>query len=176
MVDRARLVKLLNLTESQHDGEALTAIRRSNEMLRRSKTSWEEVLTPAPSDQQQASPPPPEPEPERKPRPRTAGWGSDLFGEEASVPPPPKEKDERNESKINEYKTIARARIRSIPIFYRLVFFPIWAFAESYVTAVYRERLPTKLISIIAPLAVGALTGALWFIVAKAIVEAMRRV
>src|SRR5713101_6237128 len=44
MVDRSRLVKLLNITESQHDAEALAAIRRSNDLLRRSKTSWVELL------------------------------------------------------------------------------------------------------------------------------------
>jgi hypothetical protein len=44
MVDRSRLVKLLNMTDSQHDAEALSAIRRSNDLLRRSNTSWAELL------------------------------------------------------------------------------------------------------------------------------------
>ena len=44
MLDRTRLAKILAMTTSTHDGEALSAIRRANEVLAGEKVSWEEVL------------------------------------------------------------------------------------------------------------------------------------
>jgi hypothetical protein len=167
-MDRERLVKLLNMTDSQHDGEALTAIRRSNALLRQSKTSWAEVLTPL-NQPQQVSPPKSEVEPKSAPRQKTAGWGSDLFGDEPTVSPATIGKN----NKADDYKTFARARIRSVPIFLRLFFFPIWAFAETYVTTVYRESFGTQVISITVPLLLGGIAGVLWFAIAKIIVKAL---
>jgi hypothetical protein len=172
MLDRERLIKLLNMTESQYDAEALIAIRRSNALLRKSKTSWAELLA-QPHQPAKASPPSspsPETGPERKPntepRQKPANWGADLYGDEPSIPPVAPAKD-----KAANDKAAARARIRSIPIFYRLMFFPIWAVSETYVTSVHKERFGTQLVSIIAPLAVGAFTGLVWFAIVKAVVK-----
>lgn len=44
MIDRARLSKLMGLTTSVHDGEALNALRMANKMLSEAKLSWFEVL------------------------------------------------------------------------------------------------------------------------------------
>ena len=44
MLDRDRLVKFLNLTDSQHDAEVLLAIRKSNELLRYSGVKWMDVV------------------------------------------------------------------------------------------------------------------------------------
>jgi hypothetical protein len=43
-LDRDRLVKLLNLTDSEHDAEALAAVRKSNELLRLNGVTWHAVL------------------------------------------------------------------------------------------------------------------------------------
>jgi len=43
-VDRDRLIKLLNMTGSSHDSEALSAIRLSNELLRQTETTWADLL------------------------------------------------------------------------------------------------------------------------------------
>jgi hypothetical protein len=42
--DKDRLAKLLNLTESEHDGEALVAIRKANDLLRQYGTNWSAAL------------------------------------------------------------------------------------------------------------------------------------
>jgi len=42
--DFARLRKLLALTASNNDGEALAAIRKANAMLERTKTHWFDVM------------------------------------------------------------------------------------------------------------------------------------
>jgi hypothetical protein len=61
-VDKDRLVKLLNMTESQHDGEALAAIRKSNDLLRLSRASWSDVLgVSAPPVEEPRQPEPPKP-------------------------------------------------------------------------------------------------------------------
>ena len=45
-LDRNRLVKFLNMTDSQHDAEVLIAIRKSNELLRLHQVKWIDLLGP----------------------------------------------------------------------------------------------------------------------------------
>ena len=43
-LDKERLAKLLNMTGSDHDAEALAAARKANEFLRQHRKSWRDVL------------------------------------------------------------------------------------------------------------------------------------
>ena len=43
-LDTALLAKLLSMTGSQHDAEALAAIRKANQLLRGQAVTWSEVL------------------------------------------------------------------------------------------------------------------------------------
>jgi hypothetical protein len=43
-IDRERLIRLLRMTESDRDAEALIAIRKSNAMLRKNGMSWSDVI------------------------------------------------------------------------------------------------------------------------------------
>ncbi len=43
-LDKERLAKLLSMTSSEHDAEALAAIRKANEHLRLHRKSWSEAL------------------------------------------------------------------------------------------------------------------------------------
>ena len=43
-IDRALLAKLLSMTDSQHDAEALAAIRKANQLLRFQAATWSDVL------------------------------------------------------------------------------------------------------------------------------------
>jgi hypothetical protein len=90
-MDRSRLVKLLNMTDSQHDAEALSAIRKSNDLLRRSKTSWAELLM-LDDRPELVSQRKPEPAPRSASSARPSGWGSDLWGDEPALPPTPAKK------------------------------------------------------------------------------------
>jgi len=47
--DRARLVKLLGMLGSAHDGEVLNAARHIDAMLRASGGDWDRLLSPAPA-------------------------------------------------------------------------------------------------------------------------------
>jgi hypothetical protein len=48
-IDRERLIRLLRMTESDRDAEALIAIRKSNEMLRAKGMCWSDVIDPPPA-------------------------------------------------------------------------------------------------------------------------------
>lgn len=51
--DKERLIRLLNMTESDRDAEVLVAIRKSNELLRAHRKSWSDVIDlPDPPEQQ----------------------------------------------------------------------------------------------------------------------------
>lgn len=54
---RTRLAKLLGMTQSSHDGEALNAIRLANRVLAESKITWTDAL----AVNRRSPPPPPEP-------------------------------------------------------------------------------------------------------------------
>lgn len=43
--DKDRLIKLLNLSNSDADGEALTALRLANKLLKQADLTWQDVLT-----------------------------------------------------------------------------------------------------------------------------------
>ena len=43
-IDRTLLAKLLSMTDSSHDAEALAAIRKANQLLRFQATTWSDVL------------------------------------------------------------------------------------------------------------------------------------
>jgi hypothetical protein len=45
--DRSLLIKILNLTTSDKDGEAMNAIRAANNLLKRNNMSWEDLPTAA---------------------------------------------------------------------------------------------------------------------------------
>jgi hypothetical protein len=43
-VDKTRLVKLLGMTTSEHDGEALNAMRMANDLIKAAGKTWADVL------------------------------------------------------------------------------------------------------------------------------------
>lgn len=47
-IDLVQLVKILNLTQSDSDGEALSALRMANAKIKAAGLSWESLITPPP--------------------------------------------------------------------------------------------------------------------------------
>ncbi len=47
-MDKQRLIKLLNLSSSKNEGEALSAIRKANLILDESKSDWEDIFKGSP--------------------------------------------------------------------------------------------------------------------------------
>lgn len=62
---KTRLIKFLNLTSSDSDGEALSAIRFANTLLKKSGATWEILLADEEPVKYRAKPPPQQPAPTR---------------------------------------------------------------------------------------------------------------
>lgn len=71
--DRQKIVKLLNLTTSSNDAEALLAIRKANEMLGKEGMIWSDYLEPRGNAGQRGEPWRPRPEPRPQDHPAFAG-------------------------------------------------------------------------------------------------------
>ena len=69
-LDRRRLVKVLGMLGSRHDGEALNAARTAHAMLAQSRTRWEDLLGVKPGEE-------PEPLPQEDEAPKPKGKFSD---------------------------------------------------------------------------------------------------
>ena len=81
MIDLIKLIKLLMLSTSDSDGEALSAIRHANQLVKKSNLTWEDVIKkanykkkryiePAPRRPDPPPPPPPKPPPPPPPPPK----------------------------------------------------------------------------------------------------------
>jgi hypothetical protein len=69
-LNRDQLTKLLNLTGSEYDAEALNAIRRANALLRQHRATWADLLAPSQEPEKGRQP---EPQQSQHPRPRPRG-------------------------------------------------------------------------------------------------------
>jgi hypothetical protein len=75
-IDKVRLTKLMRMTESVHDGEALTALRMANALLKAANVNWSDILG-SPSTSA------PSPDYRTPPSKRSAG-GPSRYGKPAS--------------------------------------------------------------------------------------------
>lgn len=67
MLDRERLIKLMMMTTSTNDAEAVAAVRKANSLLASEKTNWSDFINGVPS---------PRPAPPPRPPMRPAGRGT----------------------------------------------------------------------------------------------------
>jgi hypothetical protein len=132
-LDKERLAKLLSMTSSDHDAEALAAIRKANDLLRLNRKTWFDVLdTSIP-----ALEPPRAEAPRYAPRP--------------SGPPPPPP----GYQPLRDY----RDALRREPFLPRLLGFPFWLLIEIVAFAFPRKLLNTRSSLIAVVFAVGMLAG-----------------
>jgi hypothetical protein len=105
------LIKLLNMTASQHDAEVLVAIRKSNALLRRNQTTWSER--------------------DFQTQPDDDDFGGFDFAQASEA---------RGIWESRVRAEAFRTEVRAIPFWLRLLFFPLWAGAEIVATAVIPAR------------------------------------
>jgi hypothetical protein len=112
-LDKERLAKLLSMTGSDHDAEALAAIRKANEFLRLHRKSWPDVLG--------LSAPPPEPKkpPQTSARPTSRSGPGPAAAPRPAEPPP-------GHQRLRFY----RDALRHEPLLPRLLGFPFWLAVE----------------------------------------------
>jgi hypothetical protein len=65
MIDRERLIKLMMMTTSSNDGEALAAVRKANSLLAANQSNWHDFIKAVPA-----------------PRPRPKPMGRGMFEEQ----------------------------------------------------------------------------------------------
>jgi hypothetical protein len=121
-LDKERLAKLLSMTGSDHDAEALAAARKANEFLRQHRKSWRDVLgldAPPPEKQQPPGAPRPASRPQMPPR---------------SPEPPP------GHQRLRYY----RDALRHEPLLPRLLGFPFWFFVELLALAFPNSIINTR--------------------------------
>ena len=155
-MERERFVKLLGMTSSSSDGEALVAIRKCNDMLMQHKLSWPDVVQlPQPS--------------QRRSETNTRGDArrSDRVSRRNDHRSPTRdfvaslrrqeyfEQTLRNEKAVN-----LRVYIRNVPLLLRLLFFPLWAAAAMVAGIVIPEA--SRLVRAMKLFAVVLVTGACW--------------
>jgi hypothetical protein len=120
-LDKERLAKLLNMTGSDHDAEALAAVRKANEILRLHRKSWRDVLG--------VSAPPPEPQ--RAPEPPRTGARPRTGAPRPTMRPRPPEPPPGHQ-RLRYY----RDALRHEPLLPRLLGFPFWLLVELAALAV----------------------------------------
>jgi hypothetical protein len=142
-LDKDRLAKLLSMTSSDQDGEALTAIRKANELLRLNNKSWSDVLG---SDAPAVEPPRPAPPPPARPPVARPSAHGPL--PRAPEPPP-------GYQRLGQY----RDALRREPFIPRLLGFPFWLLIEILAFVFPRAYLNTRGRFIATVFALGMLTG-----------------
>ena len=120
-LDKERLAKLLNMTGSDHDAEALAAARKANEFLRQHRKSWRDVLG-------LNAPPPEKQQPPDAPRAATR----------QSATPPRRPEPPPGHQRLRYY----RDALRHEPFLPRLLGFPFWFLVELLALA-----FPTSIIN-----------------------------
>src|SRR5215475_9483713 len=127
ILDRSRFLRILNLTDSPNDPEALTAIRRANAMLHAAGLSWENLIV--------VPPPNVEPKPaEEKEDPLWADAWMFSPGNWPSDPMMPLGKRNAEEQ--------AHARLRSVASWLRLALFRARTAAVTFMAGcIDRSRL-----------------------------------
>ena len=135
-LDKDRLAKLLSMTGSDHDAEALAAIRKANELLRLNKKSWFEVLS--------------DPPPAVAPRAEVPRYAARPGPAPAGPPEPPP-----GHQPLRDY----RNALRREPFLPRLLGFPFWLLIELLAFVFPRKLLNTRGNFIATVFAIGMLLG-----------------
>jgi hypothetical protein len=150
-LDRNRLVKFMNMTESQHDAEALLAVRKANELLRLNDLNWTDLVDPRPTPR--AGPQPaPESRDRRGPHARNFNDPRSRYGATA-----------RGRSAEQARADNFRATVRAIPLPIRVLFLPATVGAEVLAYAVLSKRSwVARSFGLVACLAVVGLVGVPW--------------
>jgi len=155
--DRERLVKLLSMTHSASDGEALAAIRKCNELLRQHKLGWNDVLPQQCSSQPRRTP-------REGPTPFRGAAGtarpSSVQAFEASL------RREKYLKRVRRSETSAALQvgIGRVPLLLRLAFFPLWAAAAMLAKVVIPEvSVPLRALKLAGTALVVVACGVAWW-------------
>jgi hypothetical protein len=164
-LNRAQLIKLLNLTGSEYDAEALNAIRRSNALLRKHRTTWADLLA-LPQEPAKARQPGPA---QARQRPR----GSDAFGNKPMWEPKARYGQWHGYRATNATKQVQFSRIGSLSPSLSVLFFPVAVYVWLYEGVVLTRRWRLKPIAMLVPIFGGATAALIWVLMLSAVARLM---
>jgi hypothetical protein len=164
-LNRAQLIKLLNLTGSEYDAEALNAIRRSNALLRKHRTTWADLLA-LPQEPAKARQPGPA---QARQRPR----GSDAFRSKPMWEPKARYGQWNGYRATNATKQVQFSRIGSLSPSLSVLFFPVAVYVWLYEGVVLTRRWRLRPIAMLVPIFGGATAALIWVLMLSAVARLM---
>ena len=172
-LNRDQLTKLLNLTGSEYDAEALNAIRRANALLRKHRATWADLLA-RPQEPAEAQQPEPmqQSEPtqtQQRPRPRD----SDAFKVKSVWNPKVRHAEWHGYRVTSATKQVQFSRIGSLPPSLSVLFFPITVYIWLYEGAAHTRRRWLKPVAILVPIFGGGTAALIWVFLLLAVAQLM---
>ena len=149
-----QLIKLLNLTRSEYDAEALSAIRHADALLRKHRATWADLLA-LPQESSKARQP--QPTQARQQRPR----GSDAF------------KAKYRYRATYSTTQVQFSRIGWLPPSLTILFFPYVVYVWLYERVVFTRRWRLKPVAMLVPIFGGATAALIWVFLLVAVVQLM---
>ena len=161
-LDREHLIKLLNLTGSDYDAEALGAIRRSNALLRRHRMTWAELLAPSQDPVQTPQPRPAQARPQRhKSSPRGSHGLREKPIWEYHV------RYAQQHRHWTAYDTRQEWLSRSLGVF----FFPVTVFTWLYKSVVRTRRRWLKPVAMLVPIFGAGMAAMIWVVMLLSVAQ-----
>jgi hypothetical protein len=152
-LDRDQLIKLLNLTSSKYDAEALSAIRHADALLSKHGTTWADLLAlPQVSAKAQRA----EPTQEQKQRPSSA------FNANQGYWRPTNSSTKRQ---IGQSRWLLKSLV--------ILFFPFSVFVWLYQSVVLKTRWRLKPVAMLVPIFGAATAMLIWVFLFLAVADLM---
>jgi hypothetical protein len=153
ILNRSRFLRILNLTDSPNDSEALSAARRANALLHAAGLSWEKLIIVPP--------------PDAEPKPAEEGedplWADAWMffpGNWPSDPTMPLGKRNSDEQAHARLRSVA-SRLRSVALWLRLALFRAWTAAVTFVPGCIDESRLRKVVGTVGDNCARTLKGVL---------------
>jgi hypothetical protein len=155
-LNRDQLIKLLNLTGSEYEAEALNAIRRANALLRKHRATWADLLA-RPQEPAEAQQPEPT-QAQQRPRPTD----SDTRKVKSVWNPKVRHAEWHGYRATSATKQVQFSRIGSLPPSLSVLFFPITVYIWLYEGAPRTRRRWLKPVANLVPIFGGGTAALTW--------------
>ena len=166
-LNRDQLIKLLNLTGSEYDAEALNAIRRANALLRKHRATWADLLA-RPQEPAKAQQPEPT-QAQQRPRPMDSGTRK----VKSVWNPKVRHAEWHGYRATSATKQVQFSRLGSLPPSLSVLFFPITVYIWLYEGAARTRRRWLKPVAILVPIFGGGTAALIWLFLLLAVAQLM---
>jgi hypothetical protein len=169
-LNRDQLVKLLNLTGSEYDAEALNAIRRANALLQQQRATWADLLA---LPQETAKGRQPESTQAQHQRPRPRPRGPVAFKAKPIWEPKVGHAQGHGYRATNATKQVQFSRVGLLSPSLSILFFPYAVYVWLYKRVVLTSRRRLKPVTMLVPIFGGATAALIWMFFLLAVAQLM---